>query len=468
MSPDAAPMLRFLGAAGTVTGSRFLIDTPGQRVLIDCGLYQGRKDLRERNWAGLGVGPASIDAVILTHAHVDHCGYLPALVRDGFSGPVYCSPDTASLVGIVLPDSGRLAEEEARYANRKGFSKHHPALPLFTEEDAMTALASLVAVPFGEEHHGGGWSFRFGRAGHILGSAWVQIRLDGDRPRTVVFTGDLGRPNHPLLSAPEPRPVADVIVSESTYGSREHDQGDPAEELGDLIRRTAARDGTVLIPSFAVDRTDVVLAHLARLTAAGAIPEMPIHLDSPMAAAALSVYRGAFLSGSADVRPELVGTHPFEIRGLHVIRTVDESKRLNDEDGPRIIISASGMLTGGRIIHHLVHRIQDPRNTIALIGYQAEATRGRRLAEGATSLKMLGRYWQVRAEVAHLGSMSVHADRSELVDWLGHGEGRPEVVFAVHGEPESSAGLVTAISERLGWTAVAPRLDERVRLDAFS
>jgi len=458
-------VLSFLGAAGTVTGSRFLVDTPDQRILVDCGLYQGRKELRERNWSGLGIGPAAIDAVVLTHAHVDHCGYLPAIVRDGFRGPIYCTTDTADLVRILLPDSARLAEEEARFANRKGYSRHRPALPLFTEDDAEIALQSLVTVPFGEEHGGGGWSFRFGRAGHILGSAWARIQIEGDDPRSVVFTGDLGRSNHPLLLPPDPRPVADVVVSESTYGSREHQQANAAEELGDIIRRTIKRKGTVVIPAFAVDRTDVVLHHLAHLSLTGSIPEVPIKLDSPMANRALWVYREAFLNGSPDARPELVGTHPFEVPGLDVISTVEESKSLNDDTRPMIIISASGMLTGGRAVHHVAHRIDDSRNTIVLIGYQADGTRGRRLAEGVTTLKMLGRYWPVRAEVAHLSSMSVHADRSDLISWLASGKGAPDIVYAVHGEPESSAGLVQAIDTHLGWSAVAPRLDERVRLD---
>jgi metallo-beta-lactamase family protein len=465
VASNAPPVLSFLGAAGTVTGSRFLVDTPDHRILVDCGLYQGRKDLRLRNWSGLGVGPASIDAVVLTHAHVDHCGYLPAIVRDGFSGPIYCTPDTAELVRIMLPDSARLAEEEARFANRKGYSRHQPALPLFTEDDADKALLSLVTVPFGEEHGKGGWSFRFGRAGHILGSAWARIQIEGDDPRSVVFTGDLGRSNHPLLLPPDPRPVADVVVSESTYGSREHEKSNAADELGEIIRRTIKRKGTVVIPAFAVDRTDVVLHHLARLSQSGSIPEVPIKLDSPMASRALWVYREAFLNGSPDARPELVGTHPFEVRGLDVISTIEESKSLNDDTRPMIIISASGMLTGGRVVHHVAHRIDDPRNTIVLIGYQAEGTRGRRLAEGATTLKMLGRYWPVRAEVAHLSSMSVHADRGDLISWLSSGKGAPDIVYAVHGEPESSAGLVQAIDAHLGWPAVAPLLDERVRLD---
>ncbi len=466
MTPERAPTLTFLGAAGSVTGSRFLVDTPEQRVLVDCGLYQGAKELRQRNWSGLGVDPSSIDAVVLTHAHIDHCGYLPVVVRDGFSGPVYCSSDTAALLQIMLPDSGRLAQEEARSANRRGYSRHDPALPLFTEADARRALASIVAVPYGEERAQSGWSFRLGRAGHILGSAWVRIHIDGERNRSIVFTGDLGRPCHPLLLPPDSRPDVDVIVSESTYGDREHDTVDPAEQLGEVISRTISRKGSVIIPAFAVDRTDVVLFHLGRLAASGAIPEVPVWLDSPMASAALAVYRDAFVNGSADVRPELVGTDPLWVPGLKVVRSVDESKRLNDDDRPMIIISASGMLTGGRVIHHVAHRISDSRNTIALIGYQAAGTRGSRLVAGERTLKMLGRYWPVRAEVPLLTAMSTHADRSELVGWIRGSGARPDVVYAVHGEAESSAGLESAVTRELGWTAVAARLDERVRLDA--
>lgn len=462
MASHEAPVLTFLGAARTVTGSKFLVDTTTQRVLVDCGLYQGPRDLRERNWGGIGVGPASIDAVVLTHAHVDHCGMLPLLVRDGFRGPVFCTPSTAELVSIVLPDSGRLAEEEARFAARKGYSRHRPALPLFTEHDAMVALDSLVTVPFGTLHERHDWSFRFGRAGHILGSAWVHLEVDGDH--SVVFTGDLGRRDHVLLSPPDPRPSARVVVTESTYGDRDHPDEDPADQLGEVIRRTVKRGGSVVIPAFAVDRTDVLLHHLRRLQIAGAIPEVPIHLDSPMAANALGIYAAAIEDGAADVRPALVGTHPFALDGLRIVRDVEESKRLNDNPRPMIIVSASGMLTGGRVVHHVAHRIGDERNTIVLIGYQAAGTRGRRLQDGEQTIKMLGRYWPVRAEIAHIASMSVHADRSGLLDWIASGPDDPEIVYAVHGEPAAAWSLVGAIGGRLRLPAVAPALGERVLL----
>ncbi len=457
------PVITFLGAAGTVTGSRFLVDTPGQRVLVDCGQFQGPKALRELNWSGVGVGPTSIDAVVLTHAHVDHCGMLPALVRDGFRGPIFCTPSTAELAAIVLPDSGRLAEEEARYAAHKGYSKHDPPLPLFTEHDAMVALDSLVAIPYGATHERGDWGFRFGSAGHILGSAWAHLTL-GDERSSVVFTGDLGRQAHPLLSPPDPRPSARFVVTESTYGNRDHPAGDPAEQLGEVIRRTVHRGGSVVIPAFAVDRTDVVLHHLRRLQIQGALPEVPVYLDSPMGAAALGVYATAFEEGAPDVRPELVGTHPFALDGLRLVRNVEESKKLNDDPRPMIIVSSSGMVTGGRVVHHVANRIDDERNTVVLLGYQASGTRGRRLLEGESKLKMLGRYWPVRAEVAHIQTMSVHADRDELVDWIASGPDDPDMVFAVHGEPDASAALVQLIEDRLRVPAVAPTMGERVLL----
>lgn len=457
-----SPVLTFLGATRTVTGSKFLVDTPTQRVLVDCGQYQGLRELRERNWDGIGVGPSSIDAVLLTHAHVDHCGMLPVLVRDGFRGPVFCTPSTAELVSIVLPDSGRLAEEEARFAARRGYSRHHPVLPLFTEHDALVALDSLVTVPFGAVHERHDWTFRFGRAGHILGSAWAHLEV-GDE-HSVVFTGDLGRSDHALLSPPEPRPSAKVVVTESTYGDREHPLDDPADFLGEVIRRTIKRGGSVVIPAFAVDRTDVLLHHLRRLQTMGAIPEVPIHLDSPMSANALGVYASAVEDGAPDVRPELVGTHPFAVEGLRIVRDVEESKRLNDNPRPVIIVSASGMLTGGRVVHHVAHRIDDERNTIVLIGYQAAGTRGRRLQDGERTLKMLGRYWPVRAEIVHLQSMSVHADRTGLLDWISSGPDDPQMVYAVHGEPAAAWSLVRAVGDRLGLPAVAPALGERVLL----
>ncbi len=469
-------MLSFLGAAGTVTGSRFLVEHAGHRVLVDCGLFQGLRELRRRNWQRFPVDPASIDAIVLTHAHVDHCGYLPALVRDGFQGPVYCSSYTADLARIVLPDSGRLNEEEAAFANRSGYSKHHPALPLFSEEDAIESLARLRPVAFGvDKNVVPGMSMRLRWAGHILGSSTVSLDIgtsgDGGGPTTILFSGDLGRPVHPVLRPPAPRPPADVIVCESTYGDREHVEGDAGEQLADVVRRTARRGGTVVLPAFAVDRTEVVLHLLARLRAAGEIPRLPVFVDSPMAAAALALYDRAVKRGAPEVRPELHGGDPFGLADVEVVTTVEESKELNARRGPMVIISASGMVTGGRVLHHLARRLSDDRNAVVLTGFQAAGTRGRSLVDGAREVKMLGRYWPVRAEVTHLDALSVHADRSELLDWLGsHDDGDvraapPDHVFVVHGEPSSSASFADAVTERYGWPAVVAGDAERVRVD---
>jgi metallo-beta-lactamase family protein len=460
-----AATLAFLGATRTVTGSRFLVDTPTARVLVDCGLFQGLKELRLRNRAPFPVEPASIDAVVLTHAHVDHCGYLPGLVRDGFDGPVYCTGGTVALAGVVLPDCGRLQEEEAAYANRMGFSRHVPALPLFTEADAVVALDRLVPVDLdGAYDIADAVSVTLRRAGHILGSASALLTLAGPTPREVLFSGDVGRPDHVVLEPPEPPPGADVVLCESTYGDRVHPGRDQEAELGEAIRRTLERSGTVLIPAFAVDRTEVILHHLRHLQEQGAIPIAPIFLDSPMASAALDLYRQAAAAGSAEVDADLRRRDPFAMPNLHETRSVDESKALNDQPGPLIIVSASGMLTGGRILHHLARRVTDPRTTIVLVGHQAEGTRGRALVDGERVLKLLGRYYGVQAEVVHLPAFSVHADQAELLQWLRQAPRAPEVLYAVHGEPDPSAALVARVRDELGWPAVVPRDGERVLL----
>ncbi len=468
----AGPVVSFLGATDTVTGSRFLLDTPRGRVLVDCGLYQGLRELRRRNWAPFPVDPASIDAVVLTHAHVDHCGYLPALVRDGFRGPVRCSPPTAELVGIVLPDCGHLQEEEASFANRHGFSKHDPAKPLYTEDDARRALRRLEPVGFADPVElVPGVRLSLHPAGHILGSAIAVLDVAAGanhEARRLVFSGDLGRPHHPLLGPPTPladlRP--DVVVVESTYGGRRHDDADALSRLADAVVRTAARGGTVVVPAFAVDRTEVLLHHLRRLRRDGAIPDLPIAVDSPMALASLAVYRRA-LTGSPDVRPEVAaeagrGVDPFDPGGLLEVREVEGSKLLDRPQGPQVIVSASGMATGGRVLHHLARFLPDHRSTVVLVGFQAAGTRGRSLADGARQVKLLGRYVPVRAEVVDLPAFSVHADHDELLGWLRSAGEAPEAVYVVHGEPDSSAALAEAVGEELGWTAVVPRYGERV------
>ncbi|MFN0091720.1 MAG: MBL fold metallo-hydrolase RNA specificity domain-containing protein [Acidimicrobiales bacterium] len=464
MSADSrAPTLTFLGGAGTVTGSRFLVESAQARVLLDCGLFQGRKELRLRNWSPPPLDPAGLDAVVLTHAHVDHCGYLPALTAAGFRGRVYATRRTVELASIVLPDAGRLQEEEAAYANRKGFSKHRPARPLFTEADAHAALERFVAVPGPTPQRvAPGVEATFTRAGHILGAASVRLGLDG--VRSLVWSGDLGRQSHPLLRPPEPFTGADVVLIESTYGDRDHEAFDARAELGAVLTRTAARGGVVVIPSFAVDRTEVLLYHLRALFEARDAPRLPVYVDSPMASAALSVYRRAVDAGDPELRP---GVEPGDLEppGLVEVRDVEASKRLHGLRYPSIIISAAGMATGGRVLHHLRHRLVDPRNTVLLPGYQAEGTRGRLLADGARHVKLLGRYVPVRAEVVNLPAFSVHADRNELLGWLDGAAEAPDALYVVHGEAPAAEALAQAAAARRGWLAVTPRQGEHVRLD---
>jgi metallo-beta-lactamase family protein len=463
----AVPLLRFLGATGTVTGSRFLVDTPHARVLVDCGLFQGLKALRLRNWDPFPVDPASIDAVVLTHAHVDHAGYLPALHDRGFRGPVWATEGTLGLCRIVLPDSARLQEEDAAYANRKGFSKHAPALPLYTIEDAQAVLARIAVVPFDAPAEvAAGVRATWRAAGHILGAATVTLEIDGGAPRTLVFSGDLGRPHHPLLRPPAPPPPADVIVVESTYGDRRHEDVAAMARFEATLVRTAERRGVVVIPSFAVDRTEVVLFHLRRLMRAGRVPALPVYVDSPMACAALALYRRAIAGASPELQPGLGRDgDPFDPGGLVEVRTVEQSRALNDVGGPAIVVSASGMATGGRVLHHLAHRLPEARHTVLLPGFQAEGTRGRALLDGARAVKMLGRYVPVRAEVVGVEAFSVHADGGELIDWLRAAARAPDAVFVVHGEPPAATALRDAIGRDLGWTAAVPRHLEQVRLD---
>jgi metallo-beta-lactamase family protein len=468
MAPTTATSLSFLGATGTVTGSRFLVETADARVLVDCGMFQGLRHLRDRNWAPFPVEPDTVDAVVLTHAHLDHSGYLPALVRDGFRGPILSTAQTAALAKIVMVDSGHLQEEEAEYANAKGFSKHRPARPLYTEEDALRAAERFRHVPFDTAREvAEGVAVTLRTAGHILGSATATLAVTGRVDRTLFVSGDVGRPNHPILRPPAPPPEADVMLVESTYGDRTHEPVDEAEErLAAVVSRTAARGGTVVIPSFAVDRTEVVLLALRRLVAARRIPSLPVYVDSPMALEVLRVYRRAMASGDPEIRPDTnAGGDPFDPGSLHELRTPEESRRLNDIDYPSIIISASGMATGGRVLHHLCRCLPDNRCAVVLPGFQAEGTRGRMLADGARTIKMLGRYVPVRAEVVVADAFSVHADGNEIVEWLRRGPKPPDTAFVVHGEPHAGSALATRLEDELGWHAVVPVPGERVRLD---
>ena len=459
----ASPILTFLGAAGTVTGSCFLLEHDRSRVLVDAGLYQGPSELRRRNWEPLPVDPASVDAVLLTHAHLDHCGQLPRLVKDGFSGPIHCSKETAALAAIVLRDSAHLLEEEARYANEAGWSRHRPALPLYTADDVERTLRRFAPLPY-DEHVAltGSVGVRLHPAGHILGSATIEVDIAGD---VVVFSGDLGRAGHPLLEPPPPPAAATALVLESTYGDRVHPEAEP-DVLAGAVRRTVARGGTVLIPAFAVDRTELVLLELERLERAGAIPRVPVHVDSPMALEALGVYLRALHEGSSQLRADRAeALERLRALDLHAVRDAAESRRLNDPEQPCIIVSASGMATGGRVVHHLAHQLPDPRNCVVLTGYQAPGTRGRQLQDGARHLKIHGHYVPVRAEVVDVPDFSVHADADDLVAWVASAAAPPTTVYVVHGEPASSAALAERIEDELGICAVVPMLGERVRVD---
>jgi len=467
MPSTFAPALHFFGAARTVTGSRFLIETGRARVLVDCGLFQGLKELRLRNWERFPVDPRSLHAVVLTHAHLDHSGYLPALVRDGFAGPVYTTRNSEALCRILLPDSGRIQEEDAAYANRKGFSKHHPALPLYTEEDALRSLRHLRTEPFGRRFEvAPGIRVTFQRAGHILGAASVHLELDDHPADSVGISGDLGRFERPVLCAPDPPPACATLLVESTHGARKHEAEHDVEGLADAIVRTAERRGAVVIPAFSVDRTEVILLQLRRLTEAGRIPKLPVYADSPMALESLRLYQRAARDGDPEVRPELHG-HPnaFDPGDLIEAHHVDDSKAIHEAPLPCIIVSASGMATGGRVLHHLIRRLPDPKNTVVLVGYQAEGTRGRSLRDGAKAVKIFGRYVPVHAEIVDTPGFSAHADAPELLAWLRQAPAAPRTAFVVHGEPESALTLEATIERELGWTAVVPQHGERVRID---
>jgi metallo-beta-lactamase family protein len=447
------PHLSFLGAAGTVTGSRYLIEAAGRRVLVDCGLFQGLKQLRLRNREPFPVEPARLGAVVLTHAHLDHTGYLPLLARNGFNGPVHCTRATEELCGILLPDSGYLQERDAEYANRHGFSKHNPALPLYTEADARACLKLLRAQKFDTAVEiAPGMTARFRVAGHILGAAIVELTL---RDMKIVFSGDLGRPGSPTMPDPTAIDRADILIVESTYGDRRHDPRDPEDAIAEVVETTAARGGTVLVPTFAIGRTQTLLYHLARLKKAGRIPDLPVFLDSPMAIDATEI----LLAHPGGHRLSEAATRDMT-RVARFVREVEESKALDGDPMPKIILAASGMATGGRVLHHLKVLAPDPRNTILFAGFQAAGTRGASMMAGAPTIKIHGDYVPVRAEVKNLSMLSAHADRDEILGWLAHFKAPPRMTFVTHGEPAAADALRLAIEERFNWPVrVAEHLD---------
>jgi len=449
--------LSFLGGAGTVTGSKFLVESDGHRILVDCGLFQGLKELRLRNWARFPIDPSSIEAVVLTHAHLDHTGYLPLLVKQGFAGPVQCFEATGELCSILLPDAGHLQEKDAEYANRHGFSKHKPALPLYTEEDALRALKYFTPVPFGGGSPvPGGAELRLRHAGHILGAASVQLDWSGT---TLIFSGDLGRYQSSTMLDPAPCDHADYLVVESTYGNRVHDRRSPEEALLEVIGRTVARGGTVIIPSFAVGRAQSLLFHLYRLKASGHLANVPVFLDSPMAIDASDIFC-RHLDDHRLIDPECRNSCLV----AHYVRSMEESKRLTADPTSKVIISASGMATGGRVLHHLKRYAPDAKNTILFAGFQAAGTRGAAMVAGAESVKIHGEQITIRAEVQNLDMLSAHADADEILRWLRGFTKPPLKTFIVHGEPSASDALRHRIETEFGWRCLVPDHGQQVEL----
>lgn len=441
--------LTFLGGVSTVTGSKFLMTIGERKILVDCGLFQGQKPLRQKNWEKFPINPESISSVLLTHAHIDHSGYLPVLIKNGFVGKVYCSFPTKDLCSVLLPDSGYLHEEEARLANKYGYSKHKPALPLYTRQDAEVSLKHFQAIPFRKNLKIADETFvSFIPAGHILGASFVQIKHN---ETTIVFSGDLGRPEDPVMYPPAVMQAADYLILESTYGDRLHERSDPLTELADIINQTYQRNGIILIPSFAVGRAQNILYLLYQLKLTKRIPAIPIYVDSPMAKNATDIF--AKYSDLHRLSQELTQN----ICNMPIyINSSDESKELDQNPAPKIIISASGMLEGGRILHHFKQFASDKRNTIILTGYQAAGTRGDELIKGKKGVKVFGEVVPVNAEVKALSNMSAHADYEEILQWLSHFNHHPRRVFITHGEPHAAQSLKEKIEQRFGWACVIP------------
>jgi len=453
--------LQFLGAARTVTGSKFLLTHRGTRILVDCGLFQGPSELKERNWEPFPVSPSEVDAVVLTHAHIDHIGYLPRLYKQGFRGPVHCTRATADIARLSLPDSGRLQEEFAAYANRKGFSKHKPALPLYTEKEAKRACRLLEPHRFHENVEvAKSFTARFHMAGHILGAAFVRMYLPNGE--TILFGGDLGRTNVPILKDPETIEFADYLLVESTYGNRSHAKDPPRERFCEEIQRVIETGGVLIVPAFAIGRTQEMLYYLCEMECEHAHdPLIPVYLDSPMAQEATRIYKQYPHLYDDETSEHLRrGQNPLVPRSLHTVLDAAQSKKLNDMRGPAVIISSSGMASGGRVIHHLLHRLPHEENTVLFVGFQAEGTLGRQLVEGAQSVRIMGQDVPVRARVSSVQSLSAHADADGILAWLRGFKKPPKQTYIVHGEPEAQDALQQRIRGELGWETTVPRLGD--------
>jgi len=466
MNNITEPTITFLGAAGTVTGSRFILSCGETNIMVDCGLFQGLKELRLKNWDPLGFDVKKIDAVVLTHAHLDHCGYIPKLVQQGFTGKIHSTLYTAKLAEVILLDSARIQTEDAKWAAKKGFSKHNPPKPLYDEQDAVKAIAQFQTEEFGSRIQIAPETFvTFKPSGHILGAAVVEVEFFG---KVLMFSGDLGRDEHPLLVSPEPLATGhlDAILTESTYGDREHVA--PTTDFEKCINETIAGGGSILIPAFAVDRTEIILMKIRDLMDAGSIPRIPVYADSPMALKALDFYREAINNESKEIRPEVIAKwknkDPFDSGTLVELHSVDESKTINNPTQPCIIISASGMGTGGRVVHHLRQMLPNPKHTVLLVGYQAIGTRGRSLVDGASEVKMHGELVPVKARVEQIGEFSAHADSTELIAWLATATEAPKQIFVVHGEAGVAESFSDLIHSKLGWNSRAPKDGETASL----
>lgn len=447
----------FFGGTDTVTGSKALLELDGTRVLVDCGLFQGLKEMRLRNWAPLPVAASSIDAVVLTHAHIDHSGYLPALCRDGFRGPVFCSPGTRDLLQVLLPDSGYLQEEQARHANLRGWSRHHPALPLYTRAEADRSLAQLQPIAFGTSFAvARGVEAQLARVGHIIGAASVRLRLGG---HTITFSGDVGRPHDPLMRPPELLGATDTLVVESTYGDRRHPSTDVLDELARVLDETWAKGGAVIVPAFAVGRAQHLLHAVAQLRRAGRMGDVPVYLDSPMAIEATRI----FVENADDHRLGAAACAEMCASATYT-NSPEQSMAIDASRGPMLVVSASGMATGGRVLHHLKRFLPDPRNTVLLVGFQSAGTRGRALLDGVDEVKIHGDYVKVGARIARIDGLSAHADWAEIVAWLAESGVRPRQVLVNHGEPAAADAMRRRLAERFGWSVTLPHPGARIAL----